>query len=247
MSAEHDKPSHSEDNNTIQQKANELANDLTTGEIGAVLREVGRLQQENQNLKSKNLRIWSIVTILSLLFLFTVIALFSWYPKYRYIPTTDNAAICEVSADSNPRVTPATLTDFAKEAVLNSYSYDYVNYRENINYAANKFFTDAGRKEFLLSLDRSGNLERVIKGRFILRAMATRVPQLEEEGMKGMQRYWLIQVPIAIEFYSGGEQQPKSRQDFIAAVTVVQTPASANNLKGIAVDSIILAPYIARK
>jgi len=130
---------------------------------------------------------------------------------------------------------------------VNAYSYDYVNYRESLNATAARWFTDNGRKAFLRSLDDSGNLERVLKGRLTLRAMATRVPQLEEEGRHGLQRYWIVQVPIAIEFYSGGHQQPRTRQDFLAAVTIVQTPASATNLKGIAVDSISLAPYVARK
>lgn len=228
-------------------KLEELANDTSSGEGAAVLREVARLQQDNKILKSRNIRVWSAVGILSGLFFVTIGAGVAWYPKYRYIPTTDNTAICEVSTESDPRVSPATLTDFAKDAVVNAYSYDYINYRENLNAVGAKWFTDAGRKAFLASLDDSGNLERVIKGRLILRSMSTKVPQLEEDGRKGLQRYWLIQVPIAIEFYSGGDQSPKSRQDFLAAVTIIQTPASATNLKGIAVDSISLSPYIARK
>ena len=220
---------------------------MSEGEGAAVLREVARLQQENKTLKGRNLRVWSTVAVLSVTFLVTLSAGIAWYPKYRYIPTADNRAICEVTTESDPRVTPATLADYAKDAVVNAYSYDYINYRESLNATAAKWFTENGRKAFLRSLDESGNLERVLKGRLILRAMATKVPQLEEEGRRGMQRYWIVQVPVAIEFYSGGDQQPRTRQDFLAAVTIVQTPASATNLKGIAVDSVTLAPYVSRK
>lgn len=228
-------------------RLDQLANDMSPGEGAAVLREVARLQQENKALKGRNLRVWTAVSLLSGLLFVTVSAGVAWYPKHRYIPTTDNRAICEVSTESDPRVTPATLADYAKDAVVNAYSYDYVNYREALNATAAKWFTDDGRKAFLRSLDDSGNLERVLKGRLILRAMATKVPQLEEEGRRGLQRYWVVQVPVAIEFYSGGDGQPRTRQDFLAGVTIVQTPASATNLKGIAVDSISLAPYVPRK
>ena len=85
-------------------------------------------------------------------------------------------------------------------------------------------------------------MERVIKGRLILRTMATRTPQLEEEGRRGSRRYWVVIVPVAIEFYSGGENQPRSRQDFLAHVTILEQEASAVNLKGIAVDSLVLSP-----
>ena len=232
---------------TTEEKLLEIANDASPGAGAAVLREVARLQLENQTLKKRNLRVWGSVVILGLILFVIIAAGVKWYPKYRYIPTTDNRAICEVSTESDPRVTPATLTDFAKDAVVNAYSYDYINYRESLNSTSAKWFTEEGRKAFLSSLDESGNLERVLKGRLILRAMSTRVPQLEEEGRRGLQRYWIVQVPIAIEFYSGGDQQPRSRQDFLAGVTVVQTPASATNLKGIAVDAISLAPYVARR
>lgn len=228
-------------------KLEELVNDMSEGEGAAVLREVARLQQENKTLKGRNLRVWTTVAVLSVTFLGTLSAGIAWYPKYRYIPTADNRAICEVTTEADPRVTPATLADYAKDAVVNAYSYDYINYRESLNATAAKWFTENGRKAFLRSLDESGNLERVLKGRLILRAMATKVPQLEEEGRRGLQRYWVVQVPIAIEFYSGGDQQPRTRQDFLAAVTIVQTPASATNLKGIAVDSVTLAPYVSRK
>jgi len=228
-------------------KLDQLASDMTPGEGPAVLREVARLHQENKALKARILRVWTAVGFLSATFFVTISAWIAWFPKYRYIPTTDNQAVCEVSTESEPRVTPATLVEFAKDAVLNAYSYDYVNYRETLNQVAAKWFTSEGRKAFMRSLDESGNLERVIKGRLILRAMATHVPQLEEEGRRGFQRYWVVQVPIAIEFYSGNEQQPKTRQDFLAGVTIVQTPPSATNPKGIAVDSITLAPYVPRR
>ena len=223
-----------------------LAQDMSEGESPSVLREIVRLQQESKILKLRNLRVWVIVGILGATLFIVLGAGIYWYPKYRYIPTTDNKAICQVSTESDPRVTPATLTAYAKDAVVNAYSYDYINYREKINTTTAKWFTENGRKAFLRSLDESGNLKRVLKGRMILRAMTMRVPQLEEEGHRyGLQRYWIVQVPIAIEFYSGGNEQPKTRQHFLAGVTIVQTPASATNLKGIAVDAISLAPYIA--
>jgi len=227
-------------------KLEELTNDTSPGEYPAVLREVARLQQENKVLKKRNVRVWTAVSVLAAAFVIVLSAGIAWYPKYRYIPTLDNQAVCEVSVEDNPRVTPATLTDYAKQAVINAYSYDYINYREVLNEVAARWFTDAGRKSFFRSLDESGNLERVLKGRLILRSMAIRTPQLEEEGRRGFHKYWVVMVPIAIEFFAGGDQQPRSRQEFLASVTVIQTPASATNLKGIAVDSIALSPFITR-
>lgn len=224
-----------------------VASDQTQGEAAAVLREVARLHQENKILKSRNIRVWSLAGVLGL-----VLAVVAWsmvyvFPKYRYIPTLDNRALCQVNSDTQVRVTASSLSEYAKDSVVEAYTYDYVNYRSAINEVATRRFTDAGRKQYLASLQESGNLDRVIKGRLVLRAMATRTPQIEEEGRRGMRRYWVVIVPVAIEFYSGGENTPRSRQDFMAHVTILEQEASAANLKGIAVDSLVLSPMSAQR
>lgn len=233
---------------TEEQKLLAAALDESPGEGAAIVREVKRLQLECLDLKRRNKRAWGQLALVTGALVVVVGVWVYGYPKYRWIPTTDNRAICEVSTEANPRVTPATLAEYAKDAVVNSYSYDYVNYRANLNEAGARWYTDDGRKAFLKTLDDSGNLERVIKGRMILRAMSTQVAQLEETGKLATgETYWVVQVPVAIEFYVGGDQQPRSRQDFLAAVTIVQTPASATNVKGIAVNAIQLSPYVSRK
>lgn len=219
-----------------------LASDSSLGEAPAVLREVARLHQELRVLRTRNLRIWLLVTVMGVSFASVAAAAIYLFPKYRYIPTRDNRALCEVSSDAHVRITAAALAEFAKDTAIEAYTYDYVNYRTAINEVAMRRFTDSGRKQYLASLQESGNLERVIKGRLVLRAMATRTAQIEEEGRRGMRRFWVVRVPIAVEFYSGGEANPRSRQDFLAQVTILESEASASNLRGIAVDSLVLSP-----
>lgn len=224
-----------------------LTADQRAGAHAAVIREVARLQQNNSHLKRQNLRVWSVSGLLALALILGMGAAFWWFPKYRYIATTDNRAVCDVATATDATITPATLEDFAKQAAINSYSYDYVNYRDLIGEATNRWYNERGRKAFLKSLDDSGNLERVVKGRLIMKSYATSAPQLESEGRQGAQRFWIVNVPIAIEFYVGGNAVPNNVQDFMAEVKVMQEQASAINLKGIAVDSIILKPSARRK
>lgn len=219
-----------------------LLDDPTPGAHAAVIREVTGLRLDNKRLKRQNLRIWSAFGGVVLVAGISIGAFFVWFPKYRYVATTDNKAVCDVATQADAPVRPATLEDFAKEAAINSYTYDYVNYRSIINDATNTYFNERGRKAFLKSLDDSGNLERVVKGRLIMKTFATNSPQLENEGREGKARYWIVHVPMAIEFYVGGNQTPSNTQDFRAEVKVMQEQASAVNPKGLAVDSIVLKP-----
>jgi intracellular multiplication protein IcmL len=224
-----------------------ILSDRDASAHAATLRENTRLQDDNIYLKRQNLRVWATAGVLSTALVMGVGAVFWWFPKYRYIPTKDNRAICEVTSTSSAPVSPAILEDFAKNAVIDSYSYDYVNYRDAINRSTSKWYNDRGRKAFLKSLDDSGNIERVVKGRLIMKAFATNAPQLESEGTEGQHRFWTVQVPVAIEFYMGGGAAPTSTQDFIAEVRIIQEQASALRPSGHGVDSVTLRPANRRK
>lgn len=211
-----------------------------TSELSRVIADNAQLKLEIIQAKKANLKIWSLVGLMAIILAILIYVWIAVFPKYKYIVTTNNKAICEAGAQSSPLVTPATLNAFALDAVINSYTYDYINYRNALNRSANTYFTAAGRKSFFASLDQSQNLKRVIEGRYILKAYPISSPQLEEEGVEGVRKYWVIRVPVAIEFYSGNFNKAQSRQTFVAEVTVVQEPASALNLKGIAVDNLVL-------
>jgi len=215
----------------------------------SIMREVARLELDNQHLKKQNLRVWSAAGSLSLVLLLGTGSVFWWFPKYRFIPTTDNKAICEVNSDSSSTVTPSSLVDNAADAMVESYTYDYINYRETIDRITGKWYTFDGRKGYMKSLDDSGNLERVVKGRLIMRAFKTNAAQLESEGEDPVsgKKFWMVHVPLAIEFYVGGSTVPTSTQDFLAEVKVIEMQATAANTKGTGVDNVVLRPSSRRK
>ncbi len=228
-------------------KQSALVADPDLSPTATVLREVARLQLDNTNLKRQNLRIWTLAGFMAVGALTVIGAAFWWFPHYRYIATTDAKAICEVETQANAIVSSATIEDFAKDAVINAYSYDYVNYRAIIDDTMNRWFTDNGRKTFNRSLDDSGNLERVVKGRLIMKTFTTNAPQLEKEGDEGRWHYWIVDAPVGIEFYVGGAAAPNNTQDFMAEVKVMQQTPTALNPKGISVDSIVLHPIVRSK
>jgi intracellular multiplication protein IcmL len=225
-----------------EERLNAMIQDRGASAHAALMRENGRLQLENQHQKSVNLRVWSAVGVQSLVLLIGIGSVFWWFPKYRFIATTDNKAICEVNSQSSVELTPAAVEEFAADAMVASYSYDYINYRATIDTVTGKWYTFAGRKGFMKALDDSGNLERVVKGRLIMRAFKTNAAQLESEGIEAGRKIWIVHVPIAIEFYVGGSPSPTSTHDFMAEVKVIETQATAANTKGTGVDNVVLRP-----
>ena len=252
---QHEKPAHDEQSETTnyispdeyesQKNLEQFLDDGDTS-ISAVLQRNAELKLSVLDLKSRNKKVWVVVILLVITLCVLMFIWLNYFPKYKYIVTTNNAAVCEAGVLNAPLATPATLTNFATDAAVNSYTYDYVNYRSDLNRIANTYYTQAGRKAFFESLDSSSNLKKVIDGRYILKSYIFIAPQLQEEGVRGNRPFWIVMVPLKIELYSGTLDKSVSSQTFMARVILVQEPATAANLKGIAVDGITLSPYSGR-
>jgi intracellular multiplication protein IcmL len=208
-----------------------------------LVRESARLQLDARAIEERLKRIWKINAFIVVASIGFVVSAIYMFPKWRYVATTDNDAICEITAVANASVSPTDITEYAKDGIIDALNFDYVNYRMSINNAMSKWFTEAGRKAYLFSLEQNGNLNRVIKGRFILRSMATHVPQIEREGLKGNSRYWIVQVPLSIEFYQGGDVNPIHKQAVLAAITVLQSEPTKFNKKGLGIDNAVTTTF----
>lgn len=217
---------------------------VDASELGVIYRENLALRDSIRQERARTIRAWGAVCILGVALGGLCWIWLTSFPKLRYIETRDNSPICAMNAADSPYLTPSSLANFAMEAALDSYTYDYLNFEKQVTGAANRWFTEEGRKSFLKSLDDSGNLESVIKYRLSLKTRASQTAQLEEQGMLDPQtNYWVVRVPIVIEFYAGGLEQPRSKTNYLAVVTLVSVRPSAERVKGIAVDSLVLKPY----
>ena len=194
--------------------------------------------------KERRFTIYTIIGIcITLAIILLMLYLFSVYPKYRTIQTIDNSVICELKPEENPMLTDVAIQDFAKSAVLSAYSFDYVNWRTQVENATTRYFTSDGRAAFNKAIRSSGSLNYIISNTLIMKSMAISSPQIEEKGVdnKGVP-YWIVRMPISTEFFTGNTKAADV-QKFVAQVKVVSTKRDAFNPKGLGVYSMILKPY----
>ena len=206
-----------------------------------VARENYDLKTKYKDLRSQN-KILGTSIVIGLLIIGLLLYLFSVYPKYKVVQTTNNGPICELSPENNPMLTDVSIQDFSRLAVLSIYNISYVDWRNQIESATTRYFTTEGRASINKALRENGVVDYIIQNNLIMKSVIISTPQIDEKGEEGGKPYWIVQVPIVIEFYSG-KPKPIDTQKFVAQVKITTSIRDAFNPKGIGVSNLVLKPY----
>ena len=209
--------------------------------VGSVIRENAQLTQSVKATRKQMLMSMGVNIALASLVVAMIVA-FGSYPKTRYIPTSDNRAICEVTPENNPNITDVAISDFAKDAVLNLYTFDYVNYEDQIDASLARWFTASGRVDTINAMRVAGITDYVKNNALTLRAGTTAAAKIEQKGRAPTgQPYWVVRFPMVVDVYSGAPR-PEDSQRYIVSVRIIADDATAQNPKGLGVASAALEP-----
>ena len=101
-----------------------------------------------------------------------------------------------------PLFQPADLNavkQWGKEAILNLYTYDFVNYRRQTGQGA-KFFTKDGWHSYSLAFRKSDNLQTVIKEQLIATANIMGPVEVLQQGIKDNVYYWHLRYRVITRY-----------------------------------------------
>lgn len=244
-------PSHSEIEDeqplTVEEQIEQLA-ELEKSLLGsngsalfAVHKENLRLEQ-NLYQQRRVVIICAITAGISILCNVLLLSAFFQYPKYKTVQTRDNSVICELQPENNPEFSHLAIEDFANKAVIASYSFDYVNYADMIHAATGKYFTEEGKELFNRALRDSGFVNHILANKLSIKATPLSAAKLENQGRdKFNNLYWIVRVPVKIDFYAGSAL-PKASERYVAQIRVVQKKRDAFNPRGVGVKTLTLHP-----
>ena len=207
----------------------------------SVQREVVHLKEEVAT-KTSNLRLSLLVNAGLIFLLALAIVAFINLPKTKYIATKDNTAICEVYPSDNPNLTDATIREFGKDAILNLYTFDYVNYEDQINTTLERNFTPIGRQATIQAMGKAGILTYVQENALTFKSSAQNAARIEEKSVNSDGKdFWIVRFPMVLDIYSGS-LKPIDTQRHMVTVRVVADTASSSNPNGLGISSVTLAP-----
>ncbi len=140
---------------------------------------------------------------------------------------------------SVPGMTTDTVAAWAIEAIEAAYSYNYVNYRSQLQ-DAQKYFTEYGWRNYMDALTASNNLLAVTERKMIFVAKVVGKPRLINEGILSGAYSWKFQVPLLVNFLEAPYDKP-SFSNAYAVTVVVQRRKLLQSYRGLAIIQMIAA------
>lgn len=158
-------------------------------------------------------------------------------PQPKYFATSINGRITPLVPLNEPNQSDSAILQWANQAAIAAFTYNFVNYREELQ-AASEFFTPAGWRDFLEALKATNNLEAVRAKKLVVSAVATRAPIVLQKGILSGRYAWRVQMPILVTYQSASEFSKESD-----VVTMLITRISTlNSPRGIGIEQFVVEP-----
>ncbi|HSW69470.1 MAG TPA: DotI/IcmL/TraM family protein [Gammaproteobacteria bacterium] len=139
------------------------------------------------------------------------------------------------------QTTDMTLQDVSNwsvEAVEAAYSYDFVNYRRQLQ-DAQKYFTGYGWRNYMKALAASNNFKALTQRKFIVIAKVVEPPKLIVQGLLAGSLAWKFQMPVLVTYLMPPfNDTSKFVNPLIVTVTVQRQPI-LQSYKGLGVLQLI--------
>jgi intracellular multiplication protein IcmL len=174
----------------------------------------------------------AMVTIIMLVG--TIFYLISHQPSPKYFATTDTGKIIPLIPLDQPNINSDAIRQWATNAAVSFYSYNFVNYRQTFS-DSKKYFTSEGWQAFLQQLQDSGNLKTVQDKKLIVSAVPTGVPVIQNEGVFKGRYFWRIQIPMLISY----EGEGGSFHNNLLVTMTIQRISTLDREDGVGVEAFV--------
>jgi intracellular multiplication protein IcmL len=124
------------------------------------------------------------------------------------------------------------------EAVQSAYSYDYINYRAQLQ-NAQKYFTNYGWSKYMSALSASNNLLALTQRKMIVLANVVGTPKILTEGRLSGAYAWKIQMPVLVTYFYPPYDDKSQFSNALQVNLIVQRQLALQGYKGLGIVQLI--------
>jgi len=155
-------------------------------------------------------------------------------PLPPYSAVQPNGEILSLTPYDAPNLLPDTIIRWASKAAIAAYTFDFVNYEQQIS-LARPYFTDAGWKDYQRSVQTL--LSTIVKNQLFINGVVSGAPVISNQGPLGSSdSAWRIQIPFLVSYQSANTTY---KRNFYVVLLIVPVSTSINP-QGIGIDQFVM-------
>ncbi|MGE3919446.1 MAG: type IVB secretion system apparatus protein IcmL/DotI [Gammaproteobacteria bacterium] len=157
-------------------------------------------------------------------------------PTPKYFATDIQGRMIRLTPLDQPNLSQSALLQWANLAAVAAFTYNFVNYRQELE-AASEFFTPDGWQNFISELQSSNNLKAVIDKKLVVSAVATGAPVILQQGVLDGRYAWRVQMPILVSYQSASQI---TQQNLVVTMLIIRI-STLNSARGIGIEQFVAA------
>jgi len=163
-----------------------------------------------------------------------------WYlathrPAPTYFATNADGGLIKLVPLNRPNMSTATIVQWATDAAVSAYTFDFQGYRRQLSSAEATYFTPDGWTSFLKALKSTRILDTVIKQKLIVNAAVTKAPVIKASGMVRGRWTWVIQMPMVVTYQSS----ERSNSNNLLVTLTIERVSLLDSPRGVGVVTYI--------
>ena len=158
-------------------------------------------------------------------------------PKPKYFAVTPSGTLTPIIPLDQPNLSQQAVIQWATQAAAAAYTFDFVNYRKNLQ-AASQFFTPSGWNYFISALQASRNLNTITEKKLVVSAVVTKAPVINWQGTLPDGAYgWRIEVPLTVSYQS---PSVNTSTPLVVTMTIRRVP-TIYSARGIGIEQFVVS------
>lgn len=180
-----------------------------------------------------------IISLISAIFVMIALVVFLLYqihhrPLPQFSAHASNGNIIRLTASYEPNMLSSTLIKWANQAVVAAYTYDFLNYPDQLK-LAQPYFTENGWKLYSRSIQ--DLINTMVKNQLIVNGVVSGPAVISNQGdLPSVGRAWRVQVPFLVSYQAAENIRT---DNFIVTLTLVTIPTTQNPT-GIGIDQFVM-------
>lgn len=175
-----------------------------------------------------------IAIVLMLSMVFVVLYQISHRPLPIFTAMQPDGHKMNLTSFDEPNLLPDTILRWATQAATVSYTFDFYNYKQQLEHAR-PFFTPAGWDQYLISANKL--ITTIVKNALIVNGVVSGTPVISNQGpIPGQGFVWRVQIPFIVTYQSANTQ---SQRRYFVILTLIRVPTNINP-QGIGIDQFVM-------